>query len=286
MDGSADWMMSVPDDRPISMISIPGSHNSGADCSQLAYFTKCQSADIYTQLEMGVRYLDIRLGILEGELTLWHSFCRCQVSAWPLSAALTMESVIDDCRMFLSRHPSETVILVCKSERDDDISEIQEMLDSLIGDDQLWILSGSVPTMGECRGKIVLMRRWQDDAGLEDRAGIEVGWNDQGNRGETYLMSEYEYSGDIGVYIQDRYKYEADDKWDAVLDSLSCSPDDETLNICFLSTNGDNDYGHPYKYAQILNRRFMEEEIRTDGAWVIADFVTPALCEKIYSLNR
>ena len=286
VEGSADWMRDIPDDRPISLISVPGSHNSGAACAQLAYFTKCQSAGIYGQLEMGVRYLDIRLGILNGELTLWHSFCQCQVSAWPLSAPLTMEAVIGDCRRFLSAHPSETVILVCKSERGDDISDIQEMLDSLIGDDPMWLFADSVPLMGECRGKTVLMRRWNDDAGLGDRAGIYVGWSDQGNRDDTYLMSEYEYGDDVGFYIQDRYKYDTEDKWDAVLDSLSCTPDEETLNICFLSTNGDNDYGHPYKYAHELNRRFADSDIHTDGAWVIADFVTPALCEKIYSLNR
>ena len=284
-EGSADWMASLPDEQPISMITLPGSHNSGANYSQLAYFTKCQSQGISAQLGMGVRYLDIRLGILDGELTLWHSFCQCQTGMWPLSDALTLGDVISHCREFLAAHPSETVIMTVKSERGDSVEDIQLMLDDLIGDDPLWLLTDRIPTLGECRGRIVLTRRWPDDAGLYERAGLDVSWGDQGNREDTWLMSEYGFTDDADLYVQDRYKYDADDKWDAVLDSLSCAPDEQTLNICFLSTNGNTEYGHPHKYAKIINRRFLDTDVKTDGAWIIADFVTPELCEKIYSMN-
>ena len=79
--GSADWMAELPDDRLLSEIHIPGTHDSGTQYVQLAFFSKCQALSIREQLEAGFRYLDIRLGVDEkdGVFQLMHGFTKCTV---------------------------------------------------------------------------------------------------------------------------------------------------------------------------------------------------------------
>ena len=36
-----------------------------------------------------------------------------------------------------------------------------------------------MPTLGQARGKLVLLRRWEDEAGLGARAGLPLLWEDQ-----------------------------------------------------------------------------------------------------------
>ena len=62
-------MAALPDDRVISEITIPGTHDCASQNAQLGFITKCQALDVAQQLNIGARYLDIRLGEDEsGEL--------------------------------------------------------------------------------------------------------------------------------------------------------------------------------------------------------------------------
>ena len=58
----------------------------------------------------------------------------------------------------------------------------------------------------------------------------------------------------------------------------------EEAFINFLSTNGTPSYGHPYKYAQVLNKRLINSDIKLNG-WVIVDFCSEKLAYRIYSEN-
>ena len=49
VEDSTDWMAGLPDDLLISEIAIPGTHDSGTQYVQLAYFSKCQASGISTQ---------------------------------------------------------------------------------------------------------------------------------------------------------------------------------------------------------------------------------------------
>lgn len=81
----SDWMSWVPDDVPLGVLSIPGTHDTMADCKNgcfmgpddlpyvehtvpldinlvdLTKITQTQSLSLIEQLEAGVRFLDIRL---------------------------------------------------------------------------------------------------------------------------------------------------------------------------------------------------------------------------------
>jgi len=53
------WMSKLKDDTPLSILSIPGTHNSVTYRSALPS-VRCQAVNVTEQLENGVRFLDIR----------------------------------------------------------------------------------------------------------------------------------------------------------------------------------------------------------------------------------
>lgn len=66
----ANWMSGIADQRRISEINLPGTHDSGTSkvrCGNAftdeygIEFAKCQSLRISEQLKIGIRYLDLRL---------------------------------------------------------------------------------------------------------------------------------------------------------------------------------------------------------------------------------
>ena len=81
--GAGDWMAALPDERAVSEIVIPGTHDCASQNAQLGFITKCQALDIAQQLNIGARYLDIRLGAVDGALKLYHGFTKCKASPLP-----------------------------------------------------------------------------------------------------------------------------------------------------------------------------------------------------------
>ena len=59
VEGSADWMSRLSDEKLISEVVLPGTHDSATQYVQLAFFSKCQALSIKEQLEAGFRYLDV-----------------------------------------------------------------------------------------------------------------------------------------------------------------------------------------------------------------------------------
>ena len=68
------WMSQVEDNYNIVDLSIPGTHDSGATHSIFDVAGKCQELSIKSQLNIGVRFLDIRLQLVNDDLNVVHSF--------------------------------------------------------------------------------------------------------------------------------------------------------------------------------------------------------------------
>ena len=286
--GSADWMAQLPDYRLLSEITIPGTHDSGTQYVQLAFFSKCQALSISEQLEAGFRYLDIRLGLDEdGVFQLMHGFTKCKTGAFS-SEALRLSAVLSDCYAFLDAHPTETVIFAVKQEHGDELVRVfEETLDANIqAEESHWLLTDTMPTLGQARGKLVLLRRYEDAADLGERAGIPFLWANQNGSSNTDLNAAREDNGSYSLWVQDRYEFGTEDKWNAFTAGMDAARDRVSGDIAvhFLSTKGTMAYGHPWSFAKTLNRRLMEANLALDG-WVIVDFASAPLAERIYSTN-
>lgn len=281
---SVSWMSEVPDDLSLSEISIPGTHNSAANFVRMAYFTKCQWDSVYSQLKEGYRILDIRLAIDGGQLITAHDIFPCRTTVDLFSPVLTAEMVIDQCLTFLKENPTETVLFIAKRETHDDISEVQLLLDELIrSHEDRWLLTDHIPTLGEARGKIVLLRRYDDHADLKGRSGIPLYWEDQGAHGITGAV---ENETEMGRFlVQDHYHLNVNNKWTAFTNMLHAEKTD-LLRINYLSTAGEASQGHPYFYAYRLNYKLRLEDLTNlTPQWIMMDFGTEALATHVFTSN-
>ena len=200
------WMKTLNDDTPLSALSIPGTHNSPTHHRALPS-VRCQVAPVREQLEQGVRFLDIRvqpdnpLDPSNDKLNLVHA-----VFPISLSGPKHFRTMLNDVFTFLEQNPSEAVIMSVKREgpgnaTDSQLSRI--MRDHYAGDVNRWFTAPRIPTLGEARGKIVLIRRFM----LEERLKNEwegAGWCINGDTWADNTPNSLCPSGDL--CIQDFYE--------------------------------------------------------------------------------
>ena len=289
VDGSADWMTSLPGDTRLNEMSIPGTHQSAAAYVQMAYFSKCQSKTILKQLEAGYRCLDIRLAVDGSKLALTHGSHRCKKGNQIFSSSLYLEDVLEECRSFLSAHPGETVLFAVRQEDGrESTKEFQEILHRYINTaPSVWLLTDRFPALEEARGKLVLLRSYEDAADFGEESGIPFRWTDQKNTGDTSLNTAAEDNGSYTLWVQDRYQYGSDAKWTAFRDGLkNAEYNENTAVVHFLSTIGEGTWAHPFGFAKDLNRRLtMYQGLPDRVGWVFMDFGTAPLAAIIYEKN-
>lgn len=293
-DRSADWMSDLDDSLRLNEIVLPGTHDSATQYVQLAFFSKCQALSIGEQLEAGFRYLDIRLGFEDTgdlktkNLKLMHGFTNCKTGPLPWADPLYLDEVLKDCYSFLRAHPTETVVFAVKQEHgDESVTQFETWLDGVVGQNRdFWLLTDELPTLGEARGKLVLMRRYEDEAGLKAEAGIPLLWPNQNGHEDMTKHVEMMDNGSYKLWVQDRYEYKTEEKWTAFLNGLKDpSIDEDDLSIHFLSTKGTLAYGHPWHFSQALNPRLLELSAEELRGWIIVDFADAELARHIWSAN-
>jgi 1-phosphatidylinositol phosphodiesterase len=163
-------MSKLKDDTPLSALSIPGTHNSPTYHVALPS-VRCQSVSVKEQLENGVRFLDIRVqpesssDLTKDGLILVHS-------AFPVALTGTryFRILMDKVFAFLDANPTETVIISVKREgigraTDQHLSKILHT--HYTTDPNRWFTENRLPTLGETRNKVVLIRRFAIDDSLK-----------------------------------------------------------------------------------------------------------------------
>ncbi|KAJ8334877.1 hypothetical protein SKAU_G00405160 [Synaphobranchus kaupii] len=138
-----DWMSAIPDEKPLSAVTIPGTHESltlyGGPLIQRQVWS------LSTQLEAGLRYFDME--VQENVFT-----ANIEVRDGAIIHE-KFKDVLSTLRSFLVGHRSETVLLRVKTESRKMTEHLKKLMN---GDNDVW-LELSVPTMAEVRGKIVFM---------------------------------------------------------------------------------------------------------------------------------
>jgi len=174
----SSWMQELRDDTPLSALSIPGTHNSPTHHRALPS-VRCQAVSPREQLDNGVRFFDIRVQPETPEdptkdgLLLVHS-----VFPISLTGNKYFRDLVNDVFAFLDAHPSETVVMSVKREGTGNATDAQLsriLRDHYAGDVNHWFTAPRIPSLGESRHKIVLIRRFA----LEDNLNKEwdgAGW--------------------------------------------------------------------------------------------------------------
>lgn len=294
---NSTWMSELDDDILLSEISIPGTHDSGTAHVELPYVMRCQNTSISRQLANGYRYIDLRVCVDEKteddevikNLKIVHNFADCRVAGNPFSDKLLFKDVATNLYDFLDKNPDEAVIVNIKIEDDThSVSEIQEFIHEVISENSnYWYLDDEIPYLGDVRGKIVLMTRYYDEAQTGE-TGIQLRWSEQNNTKPVEMPYELYMMPACRLWVQDRYKYSVEDKYEAVVDGLeNCEADENTIFLNFVSTSGDGKIGHPKGYAKQLNKLLLSYELQESTSYgiIIVDFGSKALAEHIYSTN-
>lgn len=230
------WMSHVDGSKYLDELSIPGTHDSGTcsvdnDTEPQSSQAKCQQDYIPTQLLEGIRYFDIRLGKNDknGDPGIDHGRCYLLKKD---GGYMHLSDVIGYFKTFLSEKPSEALIMLVSRGNDEATDEsVTTAFAKVMGKDpDLFYTSSRVPTLGEVRGKIVLLRRfglagnsvsghtwgldltqWDDKiAAHPDSSSMCLVQNAQGFEAEGKAGDKKAYC--TKVYAQDHYECTGTDK--------------------------------------------------------------------------
>ncbi|KAH6898449.1 PLC-like phosphodiesterase [Thelonectria olida] len=154
------WMKELDDAWPLPSLSIPGTHNAATHHKALPS-VRCQAVHVREQLKNGVRFLDVRLSASpdNDELTIVHG-------AFPISLTgdKYLKDFLEDLYKFLEENPSEAIILSLKREgtgKGTDQQMGKYLKYSYVDKKRsFYWTEPKVPTLGQARGKIVLVRRF------------------------------------------------------------------------------------------------------------------------------
>ncbi|WP_157975283.1 phosphatidylinositol-specific phospholipase C [Photorhabdus sp. CRCIA-P01] len=214
------WMGRLHDDnRLLSHITIPGTHESCAH-NDIMGNGQCQDLSISDQLQLGIRYLDIRCHaktndggfVIDGHEGRWIFKTYHGI----INEYIVFGSVINDCQNFLKANPSETILMCIKQEQSTASDELFDAIFKHYKDkySPLFHDDSQIPKLGDVRGKVVVISRnkdlpgiaWTsmdiedhfDDPGMEEKYHFVVDHLEKASKdsGDTlYLTNTSAYSG-------------------------------------------------------------------------------------------
>ncbi len=303
-----EWMAGIDPGTLISDLSIPGTHDSGALYdAPLPGTAKAQTLTIPEQLDVGVRFIDARFHIVHpGEQDKY-----LQVHHGPIDQQMGAIDLVLSCLTFLEAHPTETIVMSVKEEYGKHPYQFEQMVHDLIRDfssppDYVpFFTEPRVPSLGEVRGRIVLVRRFphNDPRPAEQVEGIDAASTWQDNQvfqaGSLDVEDVYEYY--CTDYGENHCASAVPVKWQYVQDHLLRAArgarGNQLLYITFTSATVYLGRGFPENkapapmaillFAQPIDRDLADfvAGVRDRFGIVAMDYVDDNLGERIFSTN-
>ena len=335
-DKYANWMSLLPDDRYLSELNIPGTHDSATanvEGSWNASYNKvaCQKYFIEQQLYAGVRALDLRTRWHGDDMVMVHGDFICHTPDHNnRSKNKTFRSVLDTVIRYLKAHPTETVIATLKIDSGDKdkgrlalVNILNEYTERYPDRFYCWTgtaypdtLAGTQgrmtsPTLGQARGKIVLMTRVDmsgaGESSLYSYTGPDLTQWDDSYKDRNHYAQKIESPSKVSVYIQDDYSSPDDNKKRQVFNTVyqlngtytlpgASKIEKKDFVFNYTSKTGSDRYGStPLGAAKYMNDLIYNDDLFTPGSdeakrnprlgIVVMDFVNKQLCRRIIDRN-
>lgn len=263
---NSDWMRKLPDATPLTKITLPGTHNTVALHEPIPGVAACQSLKLAQQLDSGVRYLDLRCRHLNNKLHLYHGI---------IDQHLTFADALVTIEAHLKKHPSETIILSITEERraKKNTRPFLTTLKTHLNAKNCW-LKDTLPSLGQARGKMILLRRFRTD----EKFGIPA-TNWKSNTGHSTKL----------LHIQDHFHpANIDQKWRAIEKTFKIKPSKKLL-LNFTSGYLDTSFAISItKLSTPINKKlttYLSTAKKRPHGIIITDFITPEISQAIISLN-
>jgi 1-phosphatidylinositol phosphodiesterase len=317
-----EWMSRVPDGFSLSRLSIPGTHDSGAlyEFKNVPDTARAQSLTIAEQLNIGVRFLDIRLKrINNSDLKITHGRDLFETD----QRIVFGKDVVEPIRNFLRAHPTESIMMSIKEESDpknDPKNPITKTFEEILrqnmedypaddrgGKFKGWHTDSAIPNLGSVRGQIVLLRRFEHTSKIceleypENSFTPYCTWVDKTTEAKLQISgidatvgwpdNDAKYFGEL--WVEDHYDCPGvDQKWKYIVDSFdqatAWTRGNKPLSITFTSAT---DLGcwvlkGPYYYAYWLHPDLSDYLSLRKGSGlglgiVVMDYVDENLSDEI-----
>lgn len=253
-----NWMSGLDDSSLITHTTIPGTHDSG--CRVGGEFAKCQSWSIREQLKAGIRFFDIRLRCVKNKLYVFHGIINCH---------LKFEKVVKDCEEFLSKNPSEFIVMRIRKEANNIYGSkpFNEVYKEYAARDVFLKTPSEKVTVKETRGKIFVLKNFPGD-------GFETEWSffDSDTQDNFEPISLYAKFRDI----YDHHK--------------NAKQHDSKFYVNFLSACTPSLNAWPRKFARRCNMMFLnllkDPQHQHFAGIVVMDFPGVDLIKELICLNN
>ncbi|MGN1420707.1 MAG: phosphatidylinositol-specific phospholipase C domain-containing protein [Eubacterium sp.] len=287
------WMNGLEDSREILRLNICGTHDCVTQYVQFSHISKCQNMNIYEQLCLGIRALDIRVQSNGDRLKMVHGIAKAFNTPNHFSHQMDMADVLNHCYRFLDENKSEAIIFQFKN---DSGKENEKCFDNLFNtyiskNPNKWFLENRSPLLAEARGKIILIRRCKMAKRknyTDKNTGIDFSkWVEQDNLSPEPLTLKTSGENEMTFIIQDRFKYKPEPRWNdcikPFLDTMTAF--NGTYIINYLSTAGG--IKGPYNNSKYINPRFLDYPLDKEKYYgtIYTDFPTEKLVRKITETN-
>jgi 1-phosphatidylinositol phosphodiesterase len=160
------WMSAFPNSTSLTTLSIPGTHDTMTSSPTLGPIYQCQNHLLGTQLEAGIRYIDIRGTVVNNEILIHHE---------DEYTGFTYTYVLETLFSFLTNNPSEMILMRLKEESTaiNSTMSFEEAFNYYRLNDSetapgcashFWTPASpgptTVPTLGELRSKILIIQNF------------------------------------------------------------------------------------------------------------------------------
>lgn len=287
------WMKKLDDSREVLRLNICGTHDCVTQYVQFSHISKCQNMNIYEQLCLGIRALDIRVQSKDNRLKMVHGIAKAFNTPNHFSSQMDMADVLNHCYRFLDENKSEAIIFQFKN---DSGKENEKCFDNLFNTyiskkPDKWFTENRSPLLCEARGKIILIRRCKmaESKNYTDKnTGIDFSkWVEQDTAEPSPLILKTSGKNEMTFIVQDRFKYKPEPRWNdcikPFLDTMTAF--NGTYIINYLSTAGG--FKGPFNNSKYINPKFLEYPLDREKYYgtIYTDFPSEKLVKKITETN-
>lgn len=196
-----EWILGLDDNRLVSSLSIPGSHDSatGEGMYGVPGFGVTQTIGLAEQWRCGVRAFDLRPAVRDTELHIYHGILRTKVS---------FSEALDILCQQLKSNPKEFAIVLLREETESENDAERALWPSLVGDaiEKLGDVAAyfdSDMTIGDARGKIIFISR-NDYVGT-NKGALVSGWSHSKEGTCSASITSYKDGKKARLLMQDYY---------------------------------------------------------------------------------
>ena len=279
----SDWMSNIKDDINVNEIVMPGSHDAGS--YKMVWLGETQNFNIEQQLEMGVRYFDLRVNKMDEEYVIFHSIIN----------GVEFLPILESIKNFIIENPTETLLLDFQHFEGGSQNDVYQFITEYLYDNNLVVINDtnlsdlefiSNLKMKDARGKCIIF--WGDRS--NDLSNyIFLRNNDECTTNNmclnSYYISDYHYN-DIDYLVENGYPI----YFDNIKDKINT----EGKGIFVLQgqlTDGNLIFG-PYSKEKVNTKRISKiiESFKDDEQLgylnvIMRDFLDINKCEEIINLN-